>query len=274
MIIKTNGGLSVLSAFVDGIGSAVSIDMPMYTHINKSEYDMMDNEVIRNTVNIFRSRFNINHHYEIKIDSRIPEAMGLKSSSAMTLSIIYGLLKLNSINIDDNEILKISAEISMENKTSITGAMDDLSSCFYGVLAITDNSNFHLLHRNKLEKYNIIVAYSNAYKKTYDIRNINFRAYIKYQKRLELLLNGNNIFETMVLNGYLFASLFNYNMNIINFFLNSGAIFSGFSGKGPAIFAIFDSERDMLRSFNNFKFKDYNIIKSSINNDGINIIKS
>ena len=274
MIIKTNGGLSVLSAFVDGIGSAVSIDMPMYTHINKSEYDIMDNNVIQNTVNIFRSRYSINHHYEIKIDSNIPEAMGLKSSSAMTLSIIYGLLKLNSIDISDDEILRLSAEVSMENKTSITGAMDDLSSCFYGGLAITDNSNFHLLHRNKLEKYNIIVAYSNAYKKTYDIRNINFRAYIKYQKRLELLLNGNNIFETMVLNGYLFASIFNYNMDIINYFLSSGAIFSGFSGKGPAVFAIFESESDMLSCFKNFKFNDYRIIKSSINNDGINIIES
>ncbi len=39
MIVKTNGGLSVISAFVDGIGSAISLDLPMYTTVIESDSD-------------------------------------------------------------------------------------------------------------------------------------------------------------------------------------------------------------------------------------------
>ena len=59
MIIKTNGGLSVLSAFVNGYGAAISIALPMYTEIKKSGEDIFPTPEMADTVNFLRNRFSI-----------------------------------------------------------------------------------------------------------------------------------------------------------------------------------------------------------------------
>lgn len=274
MIIKVNGGLSILTAFINGHGSAISIDLPMYTHINESDNDYFESNEIKDTVDFIREKYNINKKYNIKIESEIPVAMGLKSSSAMTLSIIYGIIKDNNININEKDLLKYTAKASIYNKTSITGAIDDISSCYYGGLCITDNIKNKVLSRIKMKSNYLLIAYNNNIRKTYDYKNYNFKIYKKFYKSIEKLLNENFVYEAMVLNGYLFGSIFGYDNNIINYFLKNGAIYAGQSGKGPAIFSIYNSLNDMNYAYDNFKSNNYKLIKSRFNNDGINIISN
>ncbi|KQB35462.1 MULTISPECIES: shikimate kinase [Acidiplasma] len=273
MIVKTNGGLSVISAFVDGIGSAISLDLPMYTTVIESDSDKIGDQKILETLEIIRNKYSINKKYSVEIKSQIPQSVGLKSSSAMTLSLLYAILRLNRIYLKEDELLRSAAEISLKNKTSITGALDDISMCYYGGLTVTDNFDFRLIRRIKIENTPVIIAYPKFYhRSTYDMKDIDFKKYKKYIQKLELLLNSKYVYETMVLNGYLFGSLFGYDPEIINYFLGSGAIFSGISGKGPAVFAIYEDNEDRDNAASKFSYQNYNIIKSRINNDGINII--
>ncbi|MCL4349301.1 shikimate kinase [Ferroplasma acidiphilum] len=269
MIIKTNGGLSVLSAFVNGYGAAISIDLPMYTEIKKSGEDIFPTPEMADTVNFLRNRFSIHDKYSININSQIPMGMGLKSSSAMTLSLIYGIFKINHMDIAPQEVLKIASETSIHNKTSVTGAIDDLSIAYYGGFCFTDNSSNRIISKQQIEEKYIILELQDRMALTYDMRNRDFSGYKNYYGRLLELVKDGHIFESMMLNGYIFSD--GTETGIVKKMLGTGAIYAGRSGKGPAIFGIYETESSMESSFKQLTSEGYNVIRSRFNNYGINI---
>lgn len=269
MIIKTNGGLSVLSAFVNGYGAAISIALPMYTEIKKSGEDIFPTPEIADTVNFLRNRFSIQDKYSININSQIPMGMGLKSSSAMTLSLIYGIFKINHMDIAPQEVLKIASEASIHNKTSVTGAIDDLSIAYYGGFCFTDNSSNRIISKQQVEEKYIILELQDRMALTYDMRNMDFSGYRNYYGRLLDLVKNGRILESMMLNGYIFSD--GTETQIVKKMLGTGAIYAGRSGKGPAIFGIYETESSMESSFKQLTSEGYNVIRSRFNNYGINI---
>jgi len=269
MIIKTNGGLSVLSAFVNGYGAAASIELPMNTEIKAKDEDVFPTLEIASTVNFLRERFALKEKYSINIQSRIPMGMGLKSSSAMTLSLVYGILKMNNIDKSSLEVLKIASEASIYNKTSITGALDDLSIAYFGGFCFTNNSKNQIISKQKLENKYIILELNDGKKWTYEMKSTDFSGYRNYYDSiLELLKNG-HIYESMMLNGYIFSD--GSENNIVKRMLGTGAIYAGMSGKGPAVFGIYETEKSMESSFKELSSDGYRLIKSRFNNYGINI---
>jgi shikimate kinase len=271
MIIKTSGGISILSAFVNGFGAAVAIDLPMFTEINFSEIDNFHNNAIGDTVNFMRNKYSLEGKYSINIRSDIPQGMGLKSSSAMALSIVYGILKLNNIHAESEEMLKMAAEASIINKTSITGAIDDLSMAYYGGFCFTNNKENVVISRHRVEEKYIILETGMEKIETYNIRNMDFSGYKNYYSKILKLLENGNIYESMMLNGLAFSD--GRDMPVINMMLSTGAIYAGRSGKGPAIIGIYDDDLCMENSFKELMKCGYKVIKSRFNNSGINILK-
>ncbi|WP_337860355.1 shikimate kinase [Ferroplasma sp.] len=271
MIIKTNGGISVLSAFVNGFGAAASIVLPMFTEINLSDEDSFYGKAIEDTVNFMRDKFFLTGKYSINIKSNIPQGMGLKSSSAMTLSIVFGILKINNIEIAPDELLKIAAEASIENNTSITGAIDDLSIAYFGGFCFTDNRKNVILSKNKIEEKYIILEIGGEKIKTNEIGNRNFSGYNNYYNEILKLIKNDYIYEAMMLNGLTFSD--GEDIPVINKMLSTGAIYAGRSGKGPAIFGIYDNGNSMENSFKELQESGYQVIKSRFNNNGIDILE-
>ncbi len=271
MIVIANGGISVISAFSNNVGSAASIELPMYTQINTSHEDNFPTFEIGKTVNFIREKFNIKEHYSIKIKSEIPEGQGLKSSSAMTLSIVCGILRFNSIKMPDENFLSLCAMASIYNKTSLTGALDDLAASYYGGICITDNKNNKIISRSKMPDDHILVIYGKNKRKTLNINLSDFKQYSKFYSRLQSLIAGGYIFEAMMLNGYILQSATGYNSKILNFMFGHGATYAGQSGKGPAIFGIFYDDIALNSIIDDFNIDGYDIIKSRFNNHGIDI---
>ncbi len=271
MIIKTNGGLSVLSAFVNGYGAAASIDLPMYTEIKTGQDDIFPTREITDTVNFLKERLSLDKKYLINIHSQIPMGMGLKSSSAMTLSVIYGILKMNYIDMPPQDLLKLASEASIHNKTSITGAIDDLSMAYYGGFCFTNNSTNRVISKQQIENKYILLQLDDKRAWTYEMRNFDFSGYKNYYKKLIILLENGNIFESMMLNGYIFSD--GSETPVVKKMLGTGAVYAGRSGKGPAIFGIYETESSMESSFRELVSSGYNIIKSRFNNCGINVYK-
>jgi shikimate kinase len=269
MIVKTNGGISVLSAFINGYGAAASIDLPMYTEILAKESDFFPTPEIKDTVDFIRTKYSLPGRYSIDIKSRIPMGMGLKSSSAMTLSIIYGILKINGIDFTYHDIIKIGSEASIHNRTSITGATDDLSIAYFGGFCFTNNRKNIIISRKDLEERYILLYPGNATRETYSMKAIDFSGYVNFYDRLKNLLDMGLIYETMMLNGYIFDD--GTDNIIIKKMLGNGASYAGRSGKGPAVFGIYETKSSMEESFDDLVSAGYSIIKSRFNNQGINI---
>ena len=171
--------------------------------------------------------------------------------------------------LTEQEVLKIASEASIHNKTSITGAIDDLSIAYYGGFCFTDNSSNRIISKQQIEKKYVILQLNDSMSCTYDMRNRDFSRYKNYYGRLLELVKNGRILESMMLNGHIFSD--GTETQIVKKMLGTGAIYAGRSGKGPAIFGIYDTESSMESSFKQLTSEGYKVIRSRFNNYGINI---
>ncbi|WMT51745.1 MAG: shikimate kinase [Ferroplasma sp.] len=269
MIVEANGGISIISAFVNGHGAAAALKLPMQTEITPTDQDSFPSTEIGKLVDYIRNIYKISGNYSISIRSEIPPGMGLKSSSALAISVVFGLLKMNSINFTDNEILRNAARASIYNNTSVTGAMDDLAMSYYGGYCLTDNGNFRLLSRHELEEDFVLICTGKDTVESINLKKKDFSPYINFYNRLEDNLKAGRVYETMVLNGLIFDD--GNDSKAVKTILATGAFLAGRSGKGPAIFGLYKSEEHIDRASKLLLSDGYSIIKSRFNNRGIHI---
>lgn len=271
--VAVNGGLSVLSAFANGFGSAVAIELPMsVTVTRKSSTVSQKFKVLSKTIEFLSNEFGISKNYEFTISSTIPSGRGFKSSSALTLSAIKGVLEIEDMKISEEELLRLSAQASIYNGTSLTGAMDDLCSSLYGGLCLTDNINRRVIIRREVEKKDLVIAFSKSSRKTSSLKKMNFDLYRKKADRILEMVKENRILDAMETNGYLFGSIFGMDRKIVSYLFSAGATYSGVSGKGPGIFGIFEDQKDAIEALKNFPYNEqYETIRSSLSNKGIQV---
>ncbi len=269
MIVEANGGISVLSAFVNGHGAAAALKLPMQTEITAADQDSFPSPEVGKLVDYIRTLYKISGNYSISVRSEIPPGRGLKSSSALAISVIFGLLKMNSINFTDGEILRSAARASIYNDTSVTGAMDDLAMSYYGGYCLTDNREFRLLSRQELEENFVLICTDKDTVESINLKNVDFSPYINFYNRLEDNLKAGIVYETMVLNGLIFDD--GNDSETVKTMLATGAFLAGRSGKGPAIFGLYKSEDQINNASKILLSEGYNIIKSRFNNEGIHI---
>ncbi|MCL5803429.1 MAG: shikimate kinase [Thermoplasmataceae archaeon] len=268
--VTVNGGLSVLSAFFNGKGAAVTIDLPMMTTVARSRRSVLSNAVSK-TLEFMDRRYGTGMDYSVTTRSRIPMENGLKSSSAMTLSVIYGITQLNDLNLEEHELLKTAAEASVYNGTSITGALDDLCACYYGGFCHTDNTTMEMLERRDVESDPVLVAYSLNGRKSRDIDLSTFAIYRKRSAEIQRLIERGDIYGAMVYNGTLISAINGGDMEKVSYFLRHGATHSSQSGKGPAIFAIFADMDELNNAYSEFTeiSGGWGILKTSITDHGM-----
>ncbi|EQD58203.1 shikimate kinase, partial [mine drainage metagenome] len=134
--VTINGGLSVLSAFGTGHGASIAVDLPMDIIIKPSKEWTPNLKEVSQTI---ASRYGIRDRFTIDINSMIPQGRGLKSSSAFVTGILLGLDLVYKIIGVGKGIEQESAEVSKILKLSSTGALDDICSCLYGGICLTNN---------------------------------------------------------------------------------------------------------------------------------------
>ncbi|MGC8505564.1 MAG: shikimate kinase [Thermoplasmata archaeon] len=238
--VRINGGISIISAFSNGLGGAASIDLPMEITMTESASDSSD-QVIRKTISFIEKRLNLSGSYSVHVESRIPVSAGLKSSSALTLGIILGMISINDLHLDDVQILKEAALASIANGTSLTGAFDDLCSCLYGGYCITDNRKMEILARGQIPEYPVMIAYPQGIGRTTSgISLENFSHYSACFDRIFRQAMDGNVLEAMDLNGFVMGSILGIDLMAIGSLLRMGSGHASQSGKGPAIYGVFE----------------------------------
>lgn len=272
--IRCNGGLSVLSAFANGKGAAISLDLPMEILMEKDERGRTRNlSTIDLTFSYMNSVFKCGTNYRVKIRSSIPPSNGLKSSSALTLSLVRGYLWLNQIELDPDTIIAHAARASIKNKTSVTGGYDDLSASYYGGLCITDNTSMRIIERRTVATLPVLIVADRARRRSGSIDLSIFRKLSKLSDSiLRMILNG-YLYESMILNGYACGAITGISSDIISDMYTLGAIYAGQSGKGPAVFGIFNRLDDARSAAERIQAPGKTVRVTAFTNGGM-VIKS
>jgi shikimate kinase len=246
------GAVTVVNAISIGKGAALGIDLwtranvtlnnkpgkvDVYIKSDPNEDPGLAAAVVRNVLGRFRQKDKCGAIVEI--DSNIPIARGLKSSSAAANAITLATLGAIGKNVPDLEAVRLGVKAAVESGVTITGAFDDACASYFGRLVITDNQRLKIERSYDIKKrYRVLIHVPDS--KSYTISSN-----VERIKEIAPLIRAayeqackENYWEAMCFNGYAHSVALGYDPTMALKALSAGAIASGLSGKGPAVAAI------------------------------------
>ncbi|MHA1917562.1 MAG: shikimate kinase [Candidatus Ranarchaeia archaeon] len=272
----SHGAISVVNAIPSGLGAGIGISLPVSVKLviilgRKNQFKI-NNKLSTNhpcewTCNLFLKQFNLTGSINISINSKVPKARGLKSSSAVQVATALALHDaLEKEILDEKEFLNTIVNAARKSNITITGGLDDISACALGGLTITNNLQDKLLLRKEIEERSVllIVPRKQIFTNKVDL---------KPTKEIKEIFNEihkisfKNHWAALTLNGLLYSTLVGINSEPIHELLKTNCLAAGLSGTGPAIAVIpkYD-DKDILNEINNTYGE---VIKTRITNRGI-----
>ncbi|MHB1709668.1 MAG: shikimate kinase [Thermoplasmataceae archaeon] len=271
--VRCHGGISIISAFAQRFGASVSIGLEMVVRFSSAARFFGGSIETEKTLELLMKKYPGSTVPGITIESDIPQGQGLKSSSAFTLALVVGFTSINGVNISELEILRLAAEASIANGTSITGAFDDLCSSYYGGVCLTDNASMDLLKRYDSPGGHVLIAYNpERYRITGSMDISALRKYSEsFSPLRDLVMNGYPLAASLI-NGHLIGEITGMNIDVMGYFREKGASYVSQSGKGPAVFAVFHRKRDLDDAIGHFPTgTGYRCISTEFTNEGIRV---
>ncbi|MCL4343133.1 MAG: shikimate kinase [Candidatus Thermoplasmatota archaeon] len=268
-IISVNGGISVISAFANGIGSAVSIDLSM--RIMSSRSGETPDPIVHDLASWYCDRFSLKEVPEISIHSRIPRGQGLKSSSALAIGILELLIMENGVSIPDEEKLSAAAIASKEHKLSATGAYDDLTAAYYGGLTLTDNNENKLYLRKEVPLMPVMIVYDPLEtRSSYLLKDAFAETPASDIQTMAEKVKKGSFLPVAVMNGQIMGRKTGIRNDLIDQIRKFSPLAVSQSGKGPSIFAFFKNTIEMRKCAASLASKKgISIILSRTSNDPI-----
>jgi shikimate kinase len=249
-----HGAISIVNAVATGYGSAMGISLNVKVEIiskkgsglifQKGGGSLMIKKII---YDVLQSKYINNNQLLININSEVPSGMGLKSSSAVSNAVALACISLTNKEISDEFVLNSAINASLYAKTTITGAYDDSTACYYGGFVTTDNYKRKIWKRENSPTDICAVIFLPNNKKRGDVTRLKLLSDI-YLEAFQLAYSG-QYWKAMKLNGVLTSSLLSNSYTITRMCLENGALAASISGNGPAIAAIVrESEVQKIKS--------------------------
>ena len=272
-----HGAISIVNAVATGFGSAVGISLEVKVEIvsrrgsgiifQKGRGSPMIKKIIRD---MLTSKYLNNNQLLININSEIPSGMGLKSSSAVSNAVALACNSLVNEAINDEFVLNSAIDASLYAKTTITGAFDDSTACYYGGFVTTDNYKRKIMKRESTPTDICAVIFLPNNKKRGDTSRLKLLSDI-YLEAFQLAHSG-QYWKAMTLNGVLTSSLLSNSYTITRMCLENGALAASISGNGPAIAAV-AGEREMQKIKSVLSNLDGRVIVSKTNNQKASAVR-
>ena len=249
-----HGAISIVNAVATGFGSAMGISLNVKVEIiskkgsglifQKGGGSLMIKKII---YDVLQSKYINNNQLLININSEVPSGMGLKSSSAVSNAVALACNSLTNKEISDESVLNGAIDASLYAKTTITGAYDDSTACYYGGFVTTDNYKRKIWKRENSPTDISAVIFLPNNKKRGDVTRLKLLSDI-YLEAFQLA-NSGQYWKAMTLNGVLTSSLLSNSYTITRMCLENGALAASISGNGPAIAAVVrESEVQKIKS--------------------------
>ena len=262
-----HGAVTILNAFATGKGGALGIDLwtrarvalregsgeIVETGFGSGDPNKLSVTVARRVIDHFGCREQFSG--EVTTKSNIPMAVGLKSSSATANAVALATASALGENIDDDNALRIGIESSIECGVSLTGAYDDSYASYHGGAIMTDNE---LRKVQKIitvpSEIELLILVPERKRFTGSLDRSNFFPITSLSEiAYEQALKG-KIWDAMTLNGLAVSAILGEDPNPALSAIQSGALGSGLTGKGPALVAavengVSDRVRQALSKF-------------------------
>ena len=273
VIARVNGAVSLVNAIAIRKGSTLGIDTYVQTkmtvkegtgiHIT-SENKTISSRLINKIIERMGPRKVLEKtRLELDFESDIPTGYGLKSSSAISSAVVLACSKAFGRPMNDEEVLRLGAKVSIETKVSITGAYDDACACYYGGFVVTDNYAKKIIHSEKCLNRVYAIIFIPKSRKRGNIRKL--KASSSTFDQAWNLAKKSDYWNAMILNGLATSPILSSEPKIIPKLIENGALGASVSGNGPSIAAIVrnDSISKIKKVFSSL---DGNTTVSEINN--------
>ena len=264
--VRVNGGISVISAFAEGHGASIGIELPMDIEMS---YGKSGN--VPEITNFFKERYSLEKGFYINVRSSIPQGMGLKSSSALVIGITAGINKITEYFNNTGDLLKEGSKVSRELKLSRTGAMDDLACCLMGGLCYADNRNEVFIERWEPEPVNVLILPGSGKRSSYEISGQDLSPYADRYQDMCRRLNEKEFFRIMVENGDIMSEVTGIDRKKLKLLKETGPLAASQSGKGEAMFAIYESREKAIRAKEIMEKMNYAAILTRTSNLPLNV---
>lgn len=154
---------TVLNALATGTGSAFAIDVELRAEVHLSTAEAVtgtiaeepdaDTSLIERCVERVTERFGDGEGGQVRTESEIPVASGLKSSSAAANATVLATLEALDATeeLSRAEAARIGVEAARDVGVTVTGAFDDASASMLGGLTVTDNTADEMLAHESVD---------------------------------------------------------------------------------------------------------------------------
>ncbi|MCE4613548.1 MAG: shikimate kinase [Desulfurococcales archaeon] len=250
---EATGAVSVLNAIPTMIGGAVGIELRVRAqawvgeHVKSLEgYSIVygrkrsiEARILKAVASSVGEIVGQEPRFRVVVESEVPVASGLKSSSSLVVSMIRALLDAMGFGGSCEEAALAGVKASKMARITVTGAYDDHLAVACSGVFITDNRYLKVLRVYEPEKYHVAIWLPNhAYEASTRDPSV-FRKYARpYAIAAELALKGDWL-KAMALNGVLTSLVTGVGLEAVErALLSEHVIAAGVSGKGPAVFAV------------------------------------
>jgi len=250
----SHGAISILNAFPTGKGGALGVDLWTRAKVSLREGPgpisgfVSSDPAESNRFAIAVVQKTLEHYgYERKLQgevitsSNIPIAVGLKSSSAAANAVALATASAIDEKIDDDTLVGIGVDASIESGVSLTGAYDDSFASFHGGAVLTDNDHRKVEKILKIPRdLKVLVLVPPRKTRTGQLNRTIFFPIRRISELAYGEASNGHVWDALTLNGLAVASILGEDPRPALSAIEVGAFGAGLSGKGPAVAAIVD----------------------------------
>jgi shikimate kinase len=252
----SHGAITILNAFPTGKGGALGVDLwtrakvslregpgPIsgFVSSDPEESSRLSITVVQKTLEQYGYERRLQG--EVITSSNIPVAVGLKSSSAAANAVALATASAIGEKLDDDTLVGIGVESSIESEVSLTGAYDDSFASYHGGAVLTDNDHRRVEKILRIPRDLIVLVLVPPRKtQTGQLDRTRFTPIRRISELAYGEASNGHIWDALTLNGLAVASILGEDPRPALSAIEAGALGAGLSGKGPSVAAIVDQK--------------------------------
>jgi shikimate kinase len=207
-----------------------------------------DTRLIERACGLVLEKFDVDSGAKIRTKSQVPQASGLKSSSAAANATVIATLRAIGRSMEPVDMIRLGVKAALDTGVSITGAFDDACASMLGGVVVTDNRHNELLHREPIDS--AVVIYAPDKKAFSGQTNVKRSRIIApwVDTAFEMAMKG-EYEKAMTLNGFLYTAALGFSPEPMLAALELGVKGVSLSGTGPSYVALAKGEEvDRLKT--------------------------
>ncbi len=243
------GAGTVINAIATYKGSAFGITLKTEADVTLNG-DLIEGEIegggdtrlIERACELVLEEFGVDSGAKIFTRSQVPQASGLKSSSAAANATVLATLRAIGRDMEPLDAVRLGVRAALDTGVSITGAFDDACASMLGGVVVTDNRKNELLKREPVESD--VVIYAPDKKAFSSQTNVaRSRAVGPWvDAAFDMAMRG-EYRRAMTLNGFLYTAALGYSPEPMMAALELGVDAVSLSGTGPSYVALVDVDK-------------------------------